>query len=385
MQDSSSFINLYRLNPRPQGKWLYVRSPGRINLIGEHTDYNRGLCFPAAIDKAVYFLAEEDTKFSIHALDRNQIFIQNQRSVIPDWLVYFDGVLKELNLVNDKLPKIKVSFGADLPSGAGLSSSSAISCGFAFVLNEFLDLKINKTDLMHIAIRGERHSGLEGGMMDQISIFNGRKDQGLLIDCQDWTFQYKDVRFKDYQWLVVDTKVHHTLVDSEYNSRSRACRSIVSKISLHYPTWSSIRDIEKACLQACYSLLDDSEKRLLQYVVEENQRVLEFDAALSGQDPEAAGQLLLAGHAGLKDLYCVSCAELNYLVSFAKTDPRAAGARMMGGGFGGSTLHLVRRDDIRSYRKDISDFYKKATGMEPRIFEFIVSNGLETLEMGQYI
>ena len=208
---------------------IVVKSPGRINLIGEHTDYNQGLCLPAAIDRAVFIGLSKSETTQINALDVHNSWTESS-SVKPDWLVYFKGVIDLLEQKGIQIPPFTLDFTSTLPSGAGLSSSSAICCGFLFGLNELFNWNFSTTEMTQMSVRAEQASGLMGGMMDQISIFNGKKDHALLIHCDTWEFEYINAQLNDMVWLIVDTKVKHKLVDTDYNSRSSACATITSKL-----------------------------------------------------------------------------------------------------------------------------------------------------------
>jgi galactokinase len=362
----------------PSGREIIVRAPGRINLIGEHTDYNLGLCMPAAIDRSIYLAASLAPQWSIRSLDQGQIW-DTRDPEAPDWAPYFEGVLRLARAMGLPTEPLQLDFGGNLPSGAGLSSSSAISCGFSFLLDKLFRWELDLPALTRFAVRAESHNGLLGGMMDQISILSGKKGKALLIDCADWSFRYLNTELPDYGWLIADTRVKHRLVDSDYNARSLACREILGLLQSCGEPIRSLGQISVNQSQSLASRLPETLAPLLLYQAEENERVRRFARALEAGDAGTLGLLLLQGHAGLRDQYRVSCPELDLMADFAADHPAAAGARMMGGGFGGSTLHLVRRDALESYRHELSEAYLHRFGFRPEIFEAIVSDGVEAI------
>ncbi|MBK6825075.1 MAG: hypothetical protein IPG87_19645 [Saprospiraceae bacterium] len=219
-----------------------IQSPGRINLIGEHTDYNKGYCLPAAIRQSLFLGISEAPAMKFRALDTGDGWgYGNQQK--PHWMVYLQGVIDFLAAQGIDVPTLEMEFGGTLPMGAGLSSSSSLTCGFIFGINQFMGLNLPTETLTAWAVQAERASGLMGGMMDQISIFNGRKKQALLIDCSDWTFKYYPVDIPDFSWLIADTGVKHKLVDSDYNNRSLACARIFKTLQQNGFAGASISEL----------------------------------------------------------------------------------------------------------------------------------------------
>lgn len=353
---------------------IIVRSPGRINLIGEHTDYNSGLCLPAAISQSIYFGIQNSDKRSIKSLDRNEECAEFTNRF--DWEIYFKAVLDLLQKEGYSIPGFKLNFGGDLPSGAGLSSSSSLTCGFIFILNEFFALGINKSRLTEYAVRAEKANGLMGGMMDQISIINGIKNHALLIDCADWSFETIPIHLENKTWLIVDTKVKHKLVDSDYNQRSITCQSIQKKLFENNIINSHISEVSESQLFETKKYISTDEFTLLEYVVEENQRVQDLVFQLKNNNPVALGKILFNGHEGLRNKYKVTCEELDFLIDIAAMDSHCLGARMMGGGFGGSTIHLIPSESVKEYSSKISKLYNSKFGFNPDIFEAQIENGV---------
>lgn len=354
---------------------IVVKSPGRINLIGEHTDYNQGLCLPAAIDRAVFIGLSKSETSQINALYVHNSWTESSL-VKPDWLVYFKGVIDLLKQRGIQIPPFSLDFTSTLPSGAGLSSSSAICCGFLFGLNELFNWNFSTTEMTQMSVRAEQASGLMGGMMDQISIFNGKKDHALLIHCDTWEFEYINAQLNDMVWLIVDTKVKHKLVDTDYNSRSSACATITSKLQKYIPNLKAISGLNIGQLNTSLPHLTPTELDYLSYVLEENERVKSFALGLKDHNIHDLSSLLFSGHEGLRYKYSVSCPELDFLVDFAKSNPINHGARMMGGGFGGSTLHLLQSSDVQKYSNEIGKAYYDQFGFLPDIFEAVIDDGI---------
>lgn len=354
---------------------IVVKSPGRINLIGEHTDYNQGLCLPAAIDRAVFIGLSKSETSQINALDVHNSWDESSL-VKPDWLVYFKGVIDLLEQKGIQIPPFSLDFTSTLPSGAGLSSSSAICCGFLFGLNELFNWNFSTTEMTQMSVRAEQASGLMGGMMDQISIFNGKKDHALLIHCDTWEFEYINAQLNDMVWLIVDTKVKHKLVDTDYNSRSSACATITSKLQKYIPNLKAISGLKVDQISTYLPQLTPTEQEYLSYVLEENERVKAFALGLKDHNIHDLSSLLFSGHEALRNKYQVSCAELDFLVDFAQTNPLNHGARMMGGGFGGSTLHLLQTKDVQKYSNEIGKAYYDQFGFFPDIFEAVIDDGI---------
>lgn len=352
---------------------MAFRAPGRINLIGEHTDYNGGCCLPAAILPSIYLGISPSKETIIKALNPG---ISAALTDDYDWLRYIRGVVRHLSERSGQLPAFSLAFGGDLPIGAGLSSSSALCCALMSALNALFELHMAKDELTRLAVIAEQDSGVIGGMMDQISIFNGKKDMALMIHCDTWNFEYIPALLPDYQWLVIDTGIQHRLIDSDYNNRSFACRAIAENLKRHQVIHEFLSELTHHDLALIRNLLGDEQYILVRYVIEENDRVRDFSKALQSGFVEDCGKLLFASHQGLRDDYRVSCPELDCLVDFARNDARCAGARMMGGGFGGSTLHLVPNVESAEYLCDIQEYYRLQTGRMTRAFEASIGEGL---------
>jgi len=359
---------------------MIYRAPGRLNLIGEHTDYNQGYCLPAAIQQSVYFALAPAHETVVRSMDHGDQWYPGQSIGVPDWAIYFKGVMEWMKDKGYSWPYFKLMFGGDLPVGAGLSSSSAIVCGFIALLDEFSSWNVPTDQLTRFAVKAEQASGVDGGMMDQICIMNGKKDHALFIQCSDWTHRFVPIHLEGFRWLIADTGVRHRLIDSDYNKRSFACKSILRKLKTVFPELQSLSDCKGIAAETIRSLTDATEYAYLSYVLEENQRVLEMVNALHEHQVERVGNLLLEGHQGLKNKYQVSCDELDFLVAFSRQSGVARGARMMGGGFGGSTVHLVPVDQLETYKCGMANAYQNKFGRSPLIFPADIVDGVARID-----
>lgn len=370
--EASDYIELL------QNHDLLIRAPGRINLIGEHTDYNLGLCMPAAIEESIYLGISHSTTMAFHALDRQESW-DGKSATPPDWAHYISGILNLANASHLRIEAFRLEFGGTLASGAGLSSSSAISCGICKGLNELFEWNLSPLELTRFAVRAESHSGLLGGMMDQISIISSLADHAMLIHCDDWSYEFLPVHLKDAVWIVVDTAVKHRLVDSDYNNRSLACRSILQELQSRGELIKGLGLIPLSDQEKYLHWFEGVEQDYLKYQIEENERVKKFREALLDQDHQTLGKLLIRGHEGLRDLYRVSCPELDFLIGFAEQHPASYGARMMGGGFGGSSIHLVKAGSSESYMHEIKEAYRKQFPHQVQAFPAKMKGGLDIL------
>lgn len=356
--------------------FLTAKSPGRINIIGEHTDYNDGLCMPAAIDKHIYFGIVPAHETEIISLDQHNSWSPSQNTILPDWHVYFKGVMQLLKEQGYSWPYFKLAFGGDLPVGAGLSSSSAITCGFISLLNQFAGCNMELKKLTQYAVQAEKTSGLDGGMMDQICILNAKKDHALYLNCENWKYEYLGVLLPHTCWLVVDTKVKHRLTETDYNARSQRCKEINTILTKNFPGIKSISRLDAMQREIIRNKFNSDDNEMIDYILAENHRVYQMKAAIGYFDSHQMGRILYAGHEGLRKLYKVSCIELDFLVNYAQISGIAYGARMMGGGFGGATIHLVPQEEKENYATGIANAYSNRFGFSPGVFEAVFSEGV---------
>jgi galactokinase len=362
---------------------LVVRAPGRINLIGEHTDYNGGLVLPAAIDKAIWLAAtpRNDGRFVFFAADLAEYFDSDTDGMglqaSKKWANYLLGVISEARRDGLALGGMNLAFGGDIPLGAGLSSSAALESGMAYALDHLNALGLGKMDLVRLAQRGENNFvGMQCGIMDMFASVMGKAGQVLRLDCRDLAFEYFPFQSEDYCLLLLDSGVKHQLVDSEYNTRRSECEAGVEALRRHAPGIGALRDVSLDMLARHAADLPPVVQRRCRYVVEEMARVEAACAALQAGDFEALGGIMYAGHAGLDAQYEVCVAETNFLVEQARR-LGAAGARQMGGGFGGCTINLLKKKDLDMVTEKMSAAYKQAFGLGLVAYPVRIADGVE--------
>ncbi|NOR87143.1 MAG: galactokinase, partial [Bacteroidales bacterium] len=295
-------------------------APGRINLIGEHTDYNMGYVLPAAIDKEIVFALHKNEKnvFRFYSLDYDE-YIEFERLELkesaPLWSKYLIGTLAQFQEIDREISGFDCVFGGDIPLGAGLSSSAALECSFAYGINAISSYKIPAFDLVKMAQKAEHeYAGVKCGIMDQYASVFGRKGQVFLLDCLSNTHQYFPLQMDDYILALVDTKVKHSLASSEYNVRRKECENGVSYFQQFNSKITSLRQVSMKMIREHQANLDLITYKRCKYVIEENQRVLQATQALTEYNFELLGKLLYLSHEGLRNLYEVSCTELDFLV-----------------------------------------------------------------------
>ncbi|MCB0488657.1 MAG: galactokinase [Cyclobacteriaceae bacterium] len=363
-----------------QGEPIVVNAPGRINLLGEHLDYNLGQVMPAAIDKRIQFVisANGTDYFSITAFDLNQsqTFKINELDPGKGWLTYLKGVVQGIKNRGKEVGGVNCVFGGDIPGGAGLSSSAALCCGFAFSLNEIFDLNLTRKEIAEIAQFAEHEfAGVKCGIMDQYASLFSEPDHLLLLDCRSMEHQLIPFRQEIFSILLVDSKVKHSLADSAYNDRRKSCEEGVKILNRRYGQVNSLRDVMQKQLGEIRAEMDEITFSRCEYVLQEMERVRRGAEFLVNDDLEAFGQLMYASHQGLSQRYEVSCVETDYLVDLAK-DFGLIGSRMMGGGFGGCTINLVARDQQSAFSEFVYSQYKNRFGIEPEIYPVKTARGV---------
>ena len=360
---------------------LVVRSPGRVNLIGEHTDYNNGFVLPAAIDKAICMAvsARADKEVHIVALDLDSSFHGSidklQRSPLH-WPDYLQGVIQQIQALGHQLSGFNCVFGGDIPLGAGMSSSAALECATAFALNELFGLGLDPLTMVKLSQKAENvFVGLQCGIMDQFASMFGRRNHVIRLDCQSLEYVYFPFDTEGIRIVLLDSAVKHSLASSEYNTRRRQCEAGVSLVRAQHPNVKSLRDVTLEMLESAVAPVDALVYRRCRYVVEENARLLAGTEDLQQGDLEAFGRKMFASHEGLSHDYEVSCEELDFLVDQVKGDPGVIGARMMGGGFGGCTINLVREEAIDALVERLTPVYRQAMGLELKAYIGRIENG----------
>lgn len=376
----SKFIQLYKKEP------LLVRSPGRINLIGEHTDYNDGFVMPAAIDKEIIFAIapsynQESSAFAFDFQQEAKINFENPAKVQkPAWANYLLGVLFKLKARASGIQNFNVVFAGNIPAGAGLSSSAALECGFAFALNELFDLNVPKQELITISQWAEHNFvGVKCGIMDQFASMMGKDNSVIMLDCRSMEYKYVPMNLEGYDILLCDTKVKHSLVDSEYNTRREECEAGVKILKSFYPEVSSLRDVSSAMLEKHKSSFSEKVYSRCAYVVGEIERVPLAAKDLSNGELKAFGEKMYATHHGLSKMYEVSCVELDFLVDEARNFKSILGARMMGGGFGGCTINIVAKESVEEVIRHLTSAYKKKFNIDMAAWRVNIRQGTSVL------
>ncbi len=368
---------------------VIVRSPGRANLIGEHTDYNMGFVLPCAIDKAVYFgiSARSDKYCKIYALDKEQSYecsVETPTSSNKGWPNYLMGVVDQFNKAGYILHGFNCVFGGNIPIGAGLSSSAALESGLAFALNHIFDLGIDKLTLVKLGQRAENEFvGVQCGIMDQFVNMFGQSGTVLRLDCRSLEYEYFPFDDTNAAIVLFNSNVSHSLASTEYNQRRNECAEGVEHIKTKFDRVQSLRDVSMVMLQECESLLTQTVYRRCKYVIEENERLLTACIALEKKDLRVFGQLMYQTHDGLKDDYQVSCKELDFLVGLVRENQHVYGARMMGGGFGGCTINLVEPGSVERIITTVTTRYAQRFGCEPKAYITSISSGTSLVDVNE--
>ncbi len=374
------FIELFKEKP-----CLYS-SPGRINLIGEHTDYNMGFVLPAAIDKAIYLAISprKDLQCKIFAYDLNDYFECSLEKISKSekhWQNYLLGVVDQIRKAGYKYSGFNCVFGGDIPIGAGLSSSAALEAGLAFALNKIFDLGIDNLSLVKMSQKAENEFvGVNCGIMDQhINIF-GKEGKVLRLDCRNLEYEYFPFDFENISIVLFDTNISHSLASSEYNTRREECNTGVQIIKNDFPFVESLRDVSQDILSGYKSKMSPTIFKRCKYVIEENIRVLRACEALNKKDLRVFGELINESHEGLSNEYEVSCTELDFLAEVSKYNSKVYGSRMMGGGFGGCTINLIETKAVEKVSEEVQKQYKKKFGNEVKVYNTQIGNGTKQME-----
>lgn len=369
---------------------LLVFAPGRINVIGEHIDYNDGYVCPAAIDKFMGFAigpASGDLSL-ITALDLNEEFQFDANDTFhPEathWTNYFKGVLSQFSTEN--IAPFQLCFKSTIPGGAGLSSSAALSCGFAYTMNEWTKAGKSKKELALIGQRTEHDfAGVNCGLMDQFASVFGQKNHLIWMDCQDLSFSYVPADFEPYTFLLIDSKVKHSLTDSAYNQRRLEVEKAKEHLTATFPDIRSFRDVNKTQLEQVKVEIGEQSFKRASFVIEEIQRVKDAMKSIEEKRFEHLGSLLNKTHQGLSKMYQVSCAELDFLHDQSLTCKGVLGARMMGGGFGGCLLILIHQDDVQSAVTQLSKQYLAKFGIEPAAYPVKIGQGIQHINWHEQV
>ena len=364
---------------------LIIRSPGRINLIGEHTDYNMGFVLPAAINKAIYLgiHLRKDQKISLYSIDYQDDYqtdldaINRSGKLWPDYIL---GVVKQIQKNHSLDHGFNIVFGGDIPPGAGLSSSAALECATAYALNSIFNLNIQNMTLVCLAQAAENEFvGVKCGIMDQFASMFGKKDYLMRLDCRSLEYTYVPFHSDKLKIVLFDTRVKHSLASSAYNERREQCEAGVKLIQAVHPEVLSLRDASEEMLLEFVKPVNEIVYNRCSFIVGEIKRLLKSCNDLENNNMPAFGKRMFETHAGLKDLYEVSCQELDLLVDLVKNDPNVIGARMMGGGFGGCTINLVNSESVEALIKKVGDNYHAKTGTEMLAYVVEIEDGTGVL------
>ncbi|MDR2894141.1 MAG: galactokinase [Alistipes sp.] len=359
---------------------LYT-APGRINLIGEHTDYNMGFVLPAAVDKGIYVAIRpaEGPVSRIYSVDYDsEIKLDLASDTAPEeqWAKFVYGVVREMADRGKTVPAIDAAFGGNVPLGAGMSSSAALSCAFGFAFNDMFDLGFTLPELAVVGQMTEHHYvGAKCGIMDQFISLHGRAGEVIKLDCRSLEFEYKPFNPTGYRLVLVDSMVKHNLSGGEYNERREQCELGAAIIGKHDPKVKSLRDTDLATLNKYRDEMPEMVYRRCLYVVEEIKRLLDGCDDLDAGRYDEFGAKMFATHDGLAGLFNVSTPELDFIVEVARETDGVVGARLMGGGFGGCVIHLMRESVAGAYLADVQAKFHARFGLTPRIIEVVIGEG----------
>ncbi|WP_348671697.1 galactokinase [Duncaniella muris] len=363
------------------GEGTLYASAGRINLIGEHTDYNGGFVFPGAIDKAIMadIRPNGTDKVNLYSidLDESASFGLNEADApSQQWARYVFGVCRETIKRGGSVKGFDAVFAGNVPLGAGLSSSAALESCFAFALNDlFNGNTIDKFELAKIGQSTEHnYCGVNCGIMDQFASVFGKKDCLIRLDCRSLEFEYFPFKLDGYRLVLVDSVVKHELVDSPYNKRRQSCENVARRLGI-----DTLRDADMEMLDAVKADISAEDYMRAKFVIEEKERVLDVCEALNRGDIETVGKLMYATHHGLSKDYEVSCEELDYLNDIAK-ECGVTGSRIMGGGFGGCTINLVADGIYDNFIATVTEKFNARYGHQPKIYDVVISDGARRVE-----
>lgn len=373
------FISTFNKQP------LLVRSPGRINLIGEHTDYNEGFVMPAAIDKEIVCAISANynntCKVIAYDLDESHEFdIDKFKKSKKAWPNYILGVVEQFQQRGLNIKGFDCVFGGNIPLGAGLSSSAAMECAFAYSFNLLYDHHLSNLELVKLSQAAENEFvGVKCGIMDQFASIHGKSNKIFRLDCKTLEYKYFDFILNEYRLVLCDTQVKHSLASSEYNTRRKECEEGVEILQKHDENIHSLRDVTTDQLKQHESEFNPTAFKRCKYVVEENERVLDCCDLLKNGDLIGFGKNMNKTHKGLSKDYEVSCKELDFLFDKALASKMVIGSRMMGGGFGGCTINIVKIDKLDEFITYMTNAYKDELGLNLETYIVSIENGTSKL------
>lgn len=369
-----------------------IKSPGRVNLIGEHTDYNDGFVLPAAIDKVIMvaIAPNNSRQLNLVAIDKEETYSQSLDDPLvkseKGWPNYILGVVDVLRKAGHEFDGFDCVFGGNIPIGAGLSSSAALEGGIITGLVEIYGLEIPKRDRALLGQKVENDFvGVNCGIMDQFVNIHGKDEYALKLDCRSLEYELYPFKQDDVHIVLCDTKIRRELASSEYNIRRQQCEKGVELLGKYDDSVESLRDVSKDLLEAHKDEMEPVIYKRCKYVIEENERVEQACADLEKGDIGAFGQRMYGSHTGLSEMYEVSCEELDVLVEEARKIDGVLGSRMMGGGFGGCTINLVKESALESFSETIKKRYNRRTDKEIEIYKTQIGQGAGAVEAGARI
>lgn len=365
--------------------YIYA-SPGRINLIGEHTDYNGGFVFPGAVNVGIMAEIKPNgtdkvKAYSIDLKDYTEFGLNEEDAPSASWAKYIFGVCRELIKRGVEVRGFNTAFAGDVPLGAGMSSSAAIESTYAFALNQLFGN--DKLDRMELAKAGQmtehNYVGVKCGIMDQFASLFGKEGHLMRLDCRSLEHKYFPFNPKGYKLVLLDSCVKHELASSAYNQRRQSCENVVAEIRKDHPEVEYLRDVTMEMLQSYKGRVSEEDYMRAEYVVAEIQRVLDVCDALEKGDYELVGQKMYETHEGMSKLYEVSCEELDFLNQIAQ-ECNVTGSRVMGGGFGGCTINLVKNEFYDLFVETAKTRYQEKYGKAPKVYDVVISDGARRVE-----
>ena len=363
----------------------FYMSSGRINLIGEHTDYNGGYVFPGAINFGIMAMIKPNgtDKVKVFSVDQDEYVeftLTEESRPEQHWPRYIFGVCMEILKRGGKVEGFNAVFAGNVPQGAGLSSSAALESTFAFALNElFNDGKIDKFELARIGQSTEHnYCGVKCGIMDQFASLFGKEGSLIRLNCKTGEYKYFPFHPKGYRLVLLDTCVKHLLADSAYNKRRESCERAAAAIKANHPEVECLSDAKRLWLDEVRDQISQEDFLRAEYVIGEVQRVLDVCDALERDDYETVGEMMYQTHFGLSRLYEVSCEELDFLNKLARKCD-VTGSRVMGGGFGGCTINLVKEDLYESFISTAIEKFTLKFGHAPKVYNVVISDGARKL------
>ena len=365
--------------------YMVYTSPGRVNLIGEHTDYNGGFVFPGAIDKGIYAAINPNgtDKVRAYSADYNEQveFGMNEEDAPKEsWARYIFGVCREMKKRGFEPKGFDTVFVGDVPLGAGMSSSAALESTFANALNEIFNLNIDRFELARIGQSTEHnYCGVKCGIMDQFASVFGKKGHLMRLNCATMEFEYFPFNPEGYKVVLLDTVVKHELASSAYNKRRESCENACAHIKARHPEVNFLSDATMAMLDEVKSEISEEDYKRAVYVIGEKQRVLDVCEALEKGDYDTVGDRMFGTHYGMSKEYEVSCEELDFLNDVAK-QCGVTGSRVMGGGFGGCTINLVKEELYDNFIATAKKEYLAKFNREPKVYDVVISDGARRIK-----